>query len=673
MARCDYCNSWMLWSGKEKSGRRFCNDECVEAARFMAVAEGLPRHVVDAEINKVRRQSCPLCSGPGPSDVHTSHTAMSILVMTFWRSTPNICCRSCGLKKQLLGTLSSGILGWWGFPWGFIYTPIQICRNLGGILNGPDPDVPSDQFKLMARLDLAARVEAGEPLPHGRTRSPTTNRTAPVDDRIPVECDDCGKHFKAKAAMAGKSGSCPGCGSKITVPEEDVWLDDDESDDADGVWGDDSYDQYGEDDGYDDEWGQTASTRRSSGSRRGSKPKKKTWTPTRVGLVAGLGFGAMSIVGAILGLVAGLLEDDEPQQQLGQNDPIIIPNPVIPAPVHPNFPANDLQVRPEFRLPDQITNPLETSPPPSAPRLPGSLPGELPFSDGFPGRSSQPSIPQQPTAPRLPTETTQPASTPDPIVQAPPVKPLENIDRSGNVWVVLSNLRPGPDQGFGGFNKPFLVDYQLASGTPAAGGKYVLHLSKQVGGGSFYHTVDVPIELKISGTIEFKTPPQFGPSADFVATIAVPSGRQKWKHVSGELAPDGPATAAERPPSIRELAGASAQGKVVAIANPVFKSGAGPLATLTVDFDLQQKIELSRYYMLVAETSDGTRFEFDVKLSLQRAEVGTESKFNARLGGPTGQLKPPFTLHVEKRNSRFPNRLRPETPEVISNKVNVGS
>jgi hypothetical protein len=218
---------------------------------------------------------------------------------------------------------------------------------------------------------------------------------------------------------------------------------------------------------------------------------------------------------------------------------------------------------------------------------------------------------------------------------------------------------------------PFLIDYQLSSGSPAAAGKYVLHLSKQLGGGTFFHTADVPMELKASGTVSFKIPAQFGPGTDFVATVALTAGPRKWKHVSSELAPGGTATAAERPPTIRDLAGASAQGKVVAIANPVFDSGSGPFATLTVDFDLQQKIDLARYYMLVAETSNGKRFEFDVKFTLQRANVGDEGKFSARLSGPVGELKPPFTLHIEKRTSRFPIRNRPETPEVVSNKVNV--
>ncbi len=664
MARCDYCKSFMLWSGVQKKGRRFCNDECLQSGRLMAAAESLPQHVVDGEIAKVRRKSCPECNGPGPSDVHTSHTVMSILVMTSWRSTPDVCCRSCGRKKQLTGILSSGLLGWWGFPWGFIMTPIQICRNVAGLVGGPDPDVPSEQFELLIRLDLAGRVDAGEPLPSGRTRSHSPSRVAPSDDRIPVECDDCGKRFKAKAAMAGKSGKCPGCGSSITVPEADVWLDDEDVYETEDEWSGDSYGDYDDEDDnpYADNWEDSSSPRRSSGARSKRKPGKKKWTPLKIGLVLGLGLAAVSIFAGVAAVVVAILEDD-PEPQFGQNAPI-----VVPQGNQPNNGQIALQDRPEFQLPDRVTLQPNNSPPLSAPNLPldnaatgNGLAATMPGG----GNTQQPGIVQ-------PSNQTTPAtSNPNSAVQTPPVKPLDNVDQTADVWVVLSNLRPSPNAGPSPFNKPFVIDYQLASGSPAASGKYVLHLSKQLGGGNFFHTVDVPIELKASGTVDFKIPPQFGPGTDFVAAIALPVGPRKWKNVSGELAPGGAATASKQPPTIRELAGASAQGKVVAIANPVFDSGSGAFATLTVDFDLQQQIELARYYMLVAESSNGKRFEFDVKFTLQRSKVGDEGKFSARLVGPVGELKPPFTLHVEKRTSRFPIRSRPETPEVVSNKVNV--
>jgi hypothetical protein len=47
-------------------------------------------------------------------------------------------------------------LGWWGFPWGLLLTPIQIGRNLYGIANPPDPSKPSAQFEKIVRMNIAA-------------------------------------------------------------------------------------------------------------------------------------------------------------------------------------------------------------------------------------------------------------------------------------------------------------------------------------------------------------------------------------------------------------------------------------------------------------------------------------------------------------------------------------
>ena len=178
------------------------------------------------------------------------------------------------------------------------------------------------------------------------------------------------------------------------------------------------------------------------------------------------------------------------------------------------------------------------------------------------------------------------------------------------------------------------------------------------------------MKLSASGTIEFTAPPSFGPTTNFVATIALPNGRQQWKHVSGELSPGGEATAATAQPSITELAGADAAGKLVAIANPEFKADAG-LPTLSVSFVLLQSATPTHFYFLVATTPTGQKIEFDIASNLRQAKVNEESTFGGRLFGAGSQIKPPFTLHVEKRRSRFQSRVRPEIPEIVSNSINV--
>ena len=60
--------------------------------------------------------------------------AMSFLVVTLKRSSDVHFIRAGEgtFGKSLPYTLLSLILGWWGFPWGLIYTPMAIIQNLGG-------------------------------------------------------------------------------------------------------------------------------------------------------------------------------------------------------------------------------------------------------------------------------------------------------------------------------------------------------------------------------------------------------------------------------------------------------------------------------------------------------------------------------------------------------------
>jgi hypothetical protein len=60
--------------------------------------------------------------------------AMSFLVITLKRSSDVHFIRAGEgtFGASLPYTLLSLILGWWGFPWGFIYTPMAVIQNLGG-------------------------------------------------------------------------------------------------------------------------------------------------------------------------------------------------------------------------------------------------------------------------------------------------------------------------------------------------------------------------------------------------------------------------------------------------------------------------------------------------------------------------------------------------------------
>ena len=59
---------------------------------------------------------------------------ISVLVMTFKRGTDIYYIKpgENAVVKGLPWTLLSLFVGWWGIPWGFIYTPMAIFNNLSG-------------------------------------------------------------------------------------------------------------------------------------------------------------------------------------------------------------------------------------------------------------------------------------------------------------------------------------------------------------------------------------------------------------------------------------------------------------------------------------------------------------------------------------------------------------
>lgn len=73
---------------------------------------------------------------------------ISVLVMTFKRSSDVHFIRAgeSAFVPGLPYTLLSLFLGWWGFPWGFIYTPMALVQNLGG-----GKDVTAEVMQMFAQ------------------------------------------------------------------------------------------------------------------------------------------------------------------------------------------------------------------------------------------------------------------------------------------------------------------------------------------------------------------------------------------------------------------------------------------------------------------------------------------------------------------------------------------
>ena len=146
------------------AGLRYCNDDCLAQLAVAIAADGVPQDALVRAAQEVHGGLCSHCGGSGPIDVHTSHQIWSMLLMTHWTSTPRISCRSCGIKQQLGDFFFSLLCGWWGIPWGLIMTPVQLVRNLVGVLRAPDAMQPSERLLSHVRVMLAEQALFDEKL-----------------------------------------------------------------------------------------------------------------------------------------------------------------------------------------------------------------------------------------------------------------------------------------------------------------------------------------------------------------------------------------------------------------------------------------------------------------------------------------------------------------------------
>jgi hypothetical protein len=158
MASCDYCGTTILFEGRKAGGQRFCNERCHQAGALFALSQRLPQHLIQQRVWELHQGLCPKCHGSGPVDVHTSYRVWSALIMTSWANRPHVSCRSCGRKAQLADATFSLVLGWWGMPWGLIMTPVQVGRNVIGMVKSQDTTRPSAHLEKLLRLELAAQV-----------------------------------------------------------------------------------------------------------------------------------------------------------------------------------------------------------------------------------------------------------------------------------------------------------------------------------------------------------------------------------------------------------------------------------------------------------------------------------------------------------------------------------
>ena len=162
MPRCAYCNSTIIFGGVRDGDLRFCNRTCWQQGALLSVAQHIPETEVRKRVDAVHQGACPICQRVGAVDVHTSHSIWSALVLTSWKSSPQVSCVVCGRNAKIKATLFSLFLGWWGFPWGLILTPVQIIRNLWGLATAPASFKPSAQLEKLVRLSFAEELQRAQ-------------------------------------------------------------------------------------------------------------------------------------------------------------------------------------------------------------------------------------------------------------------------------------------------------------------------------------------------------------------------------------------------------------------------------------------------------------------------------------------------------------------------------
>lgn len=162
MERCSYCRKRILSRGVDAHGLRFCGQQCAEGWRFSDLCARVPAELLEREVWAAYQGGCPQCHGPGPVDVYTGYRVWSALVWTQWSSWPRVLCRSCGRRSLWADAGYSLVLGWWGFPFGLIMTPVQVWRNFAALFRMKDTSGPSSALRDLARRHIAGRAWQAE-------------------------------------------------------------------------------------------------------------------------------------------------------------------------------------------------------------------------------------------------------------------------------------------------------------------------------------------------------------------------------------------------------------------------------------------------------------------------------------------------------------------------------
>lgn len=177
MPSCAQCGTTILFGGVKFAGQTFCNARCANTAGGqLAVQQAIPPDVLAQRIAEIHDGPCPKCNQDRLVDLHPAHFVWSAVFLTRYTSKSELSCRGCARKRQAMHALGSFFLGWWGFPFGLIITPIQIGRNLFAMIKPENPN-PSAELASVVQSMLGQQLLAAGWRPESNAPTKLTDAT----------------------------------------------------------------------------------------------------------------------------------------------------------------------------------------------------------------------------------------------------------------------------------------------------------------------------------------------------------------------------------------------------------------------------------------------------------------------------------------------------------------
>lgn len=174
MGPCYTCKRTVAFGGIKDHGFRFCSKPCHQrkAALIDAIAR-VPEGNVSAEAHRIKNGPCGKCGRSGNIEFHKSVFVWSAILITRMSEQTFVGCSSCARKKQALSTAGTFLVGWWGIPFGLLFTPAALIANVYHMVRSGPRREPSPLLRDHARERLAFAEKYAMPdfsaaLPGGR-------------------------------------------------------------------------------------------------------------------------------------------------------------------------------------------------------------------------------------------------------------------------------------------------------------------------------------------------------------------------------------------------------------------------------------------------------------------------------------------------------------------------